>query len=116
MAARAYRANPDFFRKLAVSEQIRRPLREVAEKAKELAVELAQEFRVTGEYASSFEVRDETIDWRGEYTGQRAAARLHNSAGYAAAVEWGKGGRSGDETESNHRVLGRTLDALRAAE
>lgn len=111
-----YRPNPDFFRKLANGPEVRAALRKVAEKGKAIAVEISQDFRVTGEYIDSFEVRDETIDWRGRYPGPRAAARLHNSAGYAAAVEWGKGGRAGDETESNHRVLGRTLDQLKARE
>jgi hypothetical protein len=110
----SYKANPDFFRKLALSPQIRDALRGEAERGKIIAEGLAEDFRITGEYASSFEVTDLTLlHWEGRYKGPRGAARLVNTAGYAAAVEWGKGGRSGDETQSNHRVLGRTLDALR---
>lgn len=107
-----YKPAPNFFRELSVSPEIAEAVRAVAEDGKAIAVEIAERFRVTGEYADSFDVDVERIEWRGEYPGPRVAGRLTNTAPYAAAVEWGKGGRSGDETESAHRVLGRTLDAL----
>lgn len=97
---------------MAVGVEVRAALAAEAERAKSIAVGLAQEFRVTGEYADSFEVTDDTIDWTGEYPGPRAAARLTNTAPYAAAVEWGYEGRSDAPSSSAHHVLKRTLDAL----
>jgi hypothetical protein len=102
-----FKPNSAGFRAMAVGPEIRAALRQVAEVGKEIAEELAQDFRVTGEYADSFEVSDETIEWQGRFSGPRAAARLTNTAPHAAAVEWGN-----EHSHRNHRVLGRTLDRL----
>lgn len=107
MVDRAYRANDAGFKQIAVSAQMRKALAEVAEKAKGIAEGLSQDFRVTGEYVDSFEVREATIEWTGEHSGPRAAAQLVNTSDHAAAVEWGN-----EHSHKNHRVLGRTLDAL----
>jgi hypothetical protein len=106
------RINSAAFKAMAVGPEIRAACLAEAERAKAIAVGLAQEFRVSGEYADSFEVSDETIDWHGEYPGPRAAGRLTNTAPYAAAVEWGYEGRAGEPSSSAHHVLARTLDAL----
>lgn len=102
-----FKPNNAGFRAMAVGPEIRRALSEVAEKAKGIAEGLAEPFRDTGEYVDSFEVSEETIQWQGRFSGPRAASRLTNTSGHAAAVEWGN-----EHAHRNHRVLGRTLDAL----
>lgn len=110
------RINDAAFKAMANGPELHAACTAAAEKAKAIAVGLAQEFRVTGEYADSFEVTDETVDWHGEYPGPRAAGRLTNTAPYAAAVEWGHEGREDEPGQSAHHVLARTLDALGGAE
>lgn len=107
--ARVYNPNFDGFRKMANGPEIRAVLAEVAEKAKTIAEGLSQDFRITGEYAESFVVGEETVVFP---RGPRAAATLTNTAPYAAAVEWGYKGRANEPDGEAHRVLGRTLDAL----
>lgn len=97
-------------------EGVRRVLRKVCEKGKSFAESIAPVDMAKRDdgvhYKDAFEVRDETILWRGEHPGPRAAARLQNTRPYAAAVEYGYRGRSAAESSSAHRVLGRTLDYL----
>ena len=50
-------------------------------------------------YAEAFEVEQTTISVRGR---RRAAARLHNRAKHAAAVEWGN-----EQTPTGRHVFGR---------
>ena len=106
--------NPDSkgFQQLAVGPEMRAALKEVAEKGKTIAEGLAQDFRITGEYADSFEVGEATTMFTGEYPGPRAAAILQNDAPYAVAVEYGYEGKSKAESQSAHRVLGRTAEML----
>lgn len=111
-----YKPSEAGFRAMANGPEIRAALRAEAERAKLIAQGLAQEFRVTGEYAESFKVEEDTIEWRGRIAGPRAAARLINTAPYAAAVEWGYEGRAKGPSSSAHHVLKRTLDALGGAE
>lgn len=111
--AAVYKPNGDGFKRMAAeSPQIKEALRLVAEKAKVYAEGIATHFIVTGDYLASFKVDTEVIAWTGQYPGPRQTAVLQNTSGHAAAVEWGYKGRSGDESTSAHRVLGRTLDAL----
>lgn len=108
----AYRPNSAGFRAIANGPEVRRALAEVAGKGKAFAESVSQEFRDTGEYAQSFAVRETTVEWAGSHPGPRAAVELANTAGHAAAVEYGYEGRSGEPSTSAHRVLGRTLEFL----
>lgn len=108
-----FKANPDFFKKFAVGPEIRGIARSIAEDAKVIAESLSQDFRDTGGYAESFEVDTEVIEWGRKYPTERVVGVLKNTAGHAAAVEWGYKGRADAPTETSaHRVLGRTLDML----
>lgn len=111
MALTKFTPDNDGFRQIATSPEMRAALKEVAEKAKAIAEGLAQDFRVTGDYADSFEITEDTVRWDGEYPGPRAAASLVNTSDHAAAVEWGN-----DHSHKTHRVLGRTLDMLGRSE
>jgi hypothetical protein len=107
MALKNFTPNSDGFKQLAISDGVRDVLKQVADKGKDIAIGLAQDFRVTGDYADSFEVVETTIAWEGEYPGPRAAAQLINTSDHAAAVEWGN-----EHDHKPHHVLARTLDAL----
>lgn len=112
MALRNYKPNEAFFKKMAVGPEIKGIVKSIAEDAKTIAKSLSQGFRITGEYADSFEASTEIIEWTGQYPGPRISGKLTATAPYSAAVEWGYKGRSQAETSSAHRVLGRTLDLL----
>lgn len=58
--------------------------------------------RDSGEYAGSFQVRQETVRFRGRFSGDRAGAVLENTAPHAAAVEWRQG----------RHVLARAVDVI----
>lgn len=103
-----YQRSSAGWRAISNSPELHAALAEVAEKAKTIAEGLAQDFRRSGDYASSFTVTPTTVLWEGRFSGPRAAARLENTSDHAAAVEWG----NRHSTES-HRTLGRTLDALK---
>lgn len=108
MSPRAFRPNQAGFRQIANSPEMRAALKAVAEDAKAYAESISQDFRDTGDYADSFEVTEETVDFtETRFSGPRAAARLTNTSDHAAAVEWGN-----EHSHRNHRVLGRTLDHL----
>jgi hypothetical protein len=96
-----YKPNQAGWRQIALSPAVRAVVETKAEAGKRFAEALSEDFRRTGEYADSFAVVPETLLWR---RGPRAAARLENTSGHAAAVEW-----SGD---TPHRILGKTLAAL----
>lgn len=100
--------NPEFIPAFAVSDGVRAGVVALAEQAKSEAVALAQDFKETGEYASSFEVSTDDITLLTR-PGKRAAGILTNVAPYSAAVEWGN-----SHHPKAHRVLGRVLDRLRA--
>lgn len=104
-----YKPNPQGFQDLANSPEMHDLLDHVAGKAKVFAEALAEDFRRTGEYADSFAVVPLTVIWEGRFGGPRAASRLENSSSHAAAVEWGN-----SHDQNPHRVLSRTLDALKA--
>lgn len=104
-----YRPSRKGFKELALSPKVQAACVAKAESGMAVAKSLAQEFRDTGEYEESFEVRPVVVDSR---AGTRVGARLVNTAGHAAAVEWGPGKRASDPN-TGHRVLGRTLAALR---
>lgn len=110
--ARAYRANDAGFRAIAVGPEIRKALAEIAEKGKGFAEAASADFADSGDYGKSFEVTPVSVIWTGEYPGPRAAVQLQNTSDHAAAVEWGRGGRSATPTRTAHRVLGRTLEFL----
>jgi hypothetical protein len=90
-----------------VGPDIRESLATVAATGKAYAESISP--RRSGHYAGSFEVRADTIEFDGS---PRAAATLINTAGYAAAVEWGYRRGAADPSPTAHRVLGRTLDHL----
>lgn len=119
-AAGYYKANADFFRKFAVGPELRGIMLSVAEDAKTIAQDITDGEHIRSDrehqhYADSFEADTEVIHWTGEYPGQRVTGVLRNTAGHAAAVEWGYKGRKEEAGvwESAHRVLGRTLEQLR---
>ena len=116
--AASYRPNHKGFAQLAVSPGIRRAIHAAAEKGKAYAEGISQDFRRTGDYADSFEVADLTVvDFKTKYgAGPRAASRIVNTSGHAAAVEWGHEGRAGEPSTSAHHVLGRTAAQLGSAE
>lgn len=97
------------FEEIALGGEVRAAVVAEAERAKAIAVGLSQDFRITGEYADSFEVTSETvtITTRGVGPHDVAAGRLTNISDYAAALEWGN-----EHAHRAHRVLGRTLDQL----
>lgn len=134
--ATTFRPNFPGFDAMAVGPETRRVLAEVAGKAKVIAEGLAQDIRVSGDYAASFsEPKEETTTLAGH---ARAAVVVTNTSGHAAAVEWGnrgvsvyrnrRTGRFVKATEADnpdvehlivdfpaHRVFGRTLDAMGGA-
>jgi hypothetical protein len=87
--------------------EIRAGVVAVAEAGKVYAESIAP--RDSGHYADSFEVAESSVMLAGNW---RAAAVLRNTAGYAAAVEYGYRGRAATPTSSANRILGRTLDHL----
>lgn len=103
-----YKRSRAGFLQIANSPELHTALAEVAEKAKTAAEVLAQDFRKTGNYADNFEVVPLSVIWEGRFSGPRAAVRLENTSDHAAAVEWGN-----KHDQHPHRVLGRTLDALK---
>lgn len=96
-----YQPNFGGFAAMAVGPEMVEAVRTEAERAKAVAEAMSEDFRVTGEYADSFEVTSEFVEISGHL---RAAGRLTNTAPYAAAVEWGD-----SHDRKPHRVLGRTL-------
>jgi hypothetical protein len=105
MASGTYQPNNAGFQEAALGPEIRAALQAIGEKAKATAEALAQDFRVSGDYASSF-VLSESSSIQGR--NRRAMVQLENTSPHAAAVEWGNA-----HDHRAHRVLGRTLDSLR---
>lgn len=105
---RSFRPNHDGFRRMAVGDEVRGAVVAEAMRARETAKAMAEEFRVTGDYADSFEVTTTDTQLRtafGEHA--VATATLENVSDHAAAVEWGNAndGRA-------HHVLSRALESL----
>lgn len=103
-----YQADHDGLNEIARSPEVRAALAAVAMKAKGIAEGLSADFTDTGDYASSFKIESDTIEWTGEYPGRRAAAYLVNDSDHATAVEWGN-----SRNHKPHHVLGRTLGMLK---
>lgn len=98
------------FKEIVNGSEIAAALEEIVGQAKTIAVGLAQEFRVTGEYADSFETK---VGVEPVSKGPaRLVGRLTNTAPYAAAVEYGYAGSSTEPGHKPHHVLKRTLEAL----
>lgn len=103
-----FKPNSAAFRAMAVGPEVRAACTEIAEKAKGIAEALAQDFRVSGDYAASFVVSTDTVPLRTAFGSHDVAAgTLTNTSPHAAAVEYG----NADDNRAHH-VLGRTLDAL----
>lgn len=109
MALRNFVPDSKGFLAIANSTEMHEVLQQVVERAKGIAEGLAQDFRVTGDYADSFVVADSTIAWEGEYPGPRAVGILLNTSDHAVAVEFGN-----QHDHRPHRVLGRTLVLMEA--
>lgn len=93
---------------MAVGGELRAAVVAVAEKGKAVGEGLAQDFRVTGDYAASFEVTSATVRLDTSAGSHDVAAGvLTNTSDHAAAVEWGN-----EHDHRAHRVLGRILDRL----
>ena len=110
-----FRPNFAGFDALARGPEVRGILEAKAEEAKAVAEGIAETFRSDRNhvhYADSFTVETGTETGGGK---TRVYADLRNTAGHAAAVEWGYKGRSADDTSSAHRVLGRALDGVSGA-
>lgn len=100
--------NSSAFRAMAVGPEIAAAVVAEAERAKAIAEGLAEDFRVTGEYAESFEVSAQTTQLRTGFGSHDVATGvLTNTSDHAAAVEWGNA-----RDNRAHHVLGRTLEAL----
>jgi hypothetical protein len=102
----SFRANKAGFDSMANGPEAYRVVRAKAEEAKAIAEGLAQDFRITGDYAESFEVIEGPTTVSGE---ARASAVLKNHSDHAAAVEFGN-----EHAHRAHRVLGKALDAVRS--
>lgn len=98
------------FKEIVNGPEIAAALEAIVGEAKTIAEGLAQDFRVSGEYADSFE---ESVKVEPVQKGPaRLVGRLTNTAPYAAAVEYGYQGASDAEGSKAHHVLKRTLEAL----
>lgn len=60
-------------------------------------------------YASKFEVGEGRMTIKGI---ERPTGTLTNTSGYAASVEWGKGGTAASPGQSAHHTLARTAEFL----
>lgn len=105
---RRFEADSDGLNEIARSPAVRAALAAVAERGKQIAVAMSEDFRISGDYADSFDVEEDTVDWHGQYPGRRAAANLVNTSAHAAAVEWGNA-----HDHKPHHVLARTAEALK---
>jgi hypothetical protein len=103
----SFKPNWKGFEAMANGPEARAIVKAEAERAKAIAEGLAQDFRITGDYADSFEVQETTVGPAEGFKHRHAAARLANTSDHAAAVEWGN-----EHAHKAHRVLGRTLDAM----
>lgn len=111
MAVR-YTASYSGGRDIMNSQAMQEAMREIAEKGARYAQGIApvgdpRFDRHPGDYAASFEV---SVQANGGEHGDRAEARITNTAEYAAAVEWGDG--AFPPHAHGHHVLGRTAGAL----
>jgi hypothetical protein len=105
-----YKPRREAFDEILNGPEIKAALEAITEKAKGIAEGLSQDFRVTGEYADSFET---SVEVESVAKGSdRLVGRLTNTAPYAAAVEYGYEGRADEPGQSAHHVLKRTLEAL----
>lgn len=107
-----YKPNRRGLEQMATSPKMQEVVLRVAEKAKTIAEGISQEFRDTGEYADSFEIIPTEVTVNIRFPHKAAGAQLRNTAGYAAAVEWGKGGTAAQPGRKAHHVLARTLAEL----
>lgn len=105
---RGFQADRDGINEIARSPEMRAAELAVAMKAKGIAEGLAADFTDTGDYARHFKIKQEIIEWKGQYPGRRAATYLVNDSDHAAAVEWGN-----SRNHKPHHVLGRTLGMLK---
>ncbi len=109
MTTTTFKWNRPAWRAMAVGPEVAAEVLAIAEKAKGEAEGLSSDFRVTGEYQSSFQVRpDVTTLNTGFGSHPVAAGILENLSDHAAAVEWGNA-----RDHKAHRVLGRVLDAMK---
>lgn len=103
------------FAAMAVGPEVTAICLAEAQRAQAIAEGLAADFVRTGEYESSFEASVEIQHLPGDFGGtphDAAVGILINTSAHAVAVEYGYEGRSDAETQSAHRVFGRTLAAL----
>lgn len=87
--ASSYKSDPAGMAALVNSPGMGAAMVQAAEVGRRYAESIAP--RDTGEYARSFQVRQETVRFRGRFAGNRAGAVLENTSDHAAAVEWGQG-------------------------
>jgi len=108
MARSSFRPNSVGIRRLLDSPALQAACVAEAERARVIAEGLAADITRTGEYATSFEVRPDSVavvSRRG--ISIRRGAVLENKSPHAAAVEWGNA-----RDHRPHRILSRTLDLL----
>lgn len=103
----SFRPNWKGFEALANGPEARAMVKAEAERAKAIAEGLSQDFRITGDYADSFEVQETTVGPAEGFKHRHAAARLVNTSDHAAAVEFGN-----EHVRQPHRVLRKTLEAM----
>lgn len=107
-----YTASYSGLRQVMNSPEMQAVMRQVAEKGADYARGIApvgdpRIDRHSGDYAASFEV---SVQANGGFHGDRAEARITNTAEYAAAVEWGDG--AFPPYRHGRHVLARTASAL----
>ena len=107
----SYSGLGEFLRGEELQADMRRRAGWIAAEAEAIAPvgSAAQGDKHPGQYKASFEVSSGVeIDATGH---PRAYGRVKNTAPHAAAVEYGRAGRSGREGKAAHHGLGRSIDA-----
>lgn len=108
MADVTYKPNSKGFAECAVGLEIATAVLAIAERGKAEAIALSQDFRKTGDYIDSFNVRPTVIPLKTAFgTHDVASAILENTSNHAVPVEWGN-----KKDHKPHRVLGRVLATL----
>lgn len=103
-----YKSNSAGFAACAVGPEVAAAVLAIAEKAKVEAIALSQDFRKTGNYIESFNVRaDITTLKTGFGSHPVATGILENTSPHAVPVEWGN-----THDHRPHRILGRVLGTL----
>lgn len=103
-----WKPNNKGVRDFLVSRKVAEATLKIAEKI--AAIGKANSPIDTGEYQRSWYAKSVPVTVRRE---TRAGAEVGNSAGYAAAIEWGYSGRRDEEGPHAHHVFAKAIEAMR---